>query len=62
MKIDKFCDNALAHRGPGPLQMFYKEIRAALEATGKLPEELEDTITAKIIEVDGETRAIIGWA
>ena len=62
MKIDKFVDNASAHRGPGPLAMFHREIKSSLESSGKLPEELEDTITATIINVDGETRAIINWA
>jgi hypothetical protein len=62
MKIDQLFDNTPNGTCAGVTRQFGAAIKASLESTGKVPDELEDTITATIIEVDGKTRAIINWA
>jgi len=44
------------------LRDFYPAIKQALESTGKMPDELADLFSVQLRMVNGELRAIIGWA
>lgn len=54
-------DNTGRGDTPSVTSMFHDAVVAAIEAGGRLPEELADIITLTPLRVDGAVRWIVEW-